>query len=1461
MDISPKLQLNLHPKDAENMSLVTANNIKLSNDGSCITNEESIKKNTFIDKWLKNYYGSNNYNIISVIPCNTELVLITAKIENRTYANTAQIFIYVEKNNTRNETLRPAYEKLEYHGGKINGTFTYNAENSLILAIAEYGNNIKVPLKVINLGNIDDNMIYNDLNLPDKMLSIAPEVYIPSVENLKYIKGNAYKGWYYLFVRFKINSVDYTQWYNFGFPVYVDSLEKYAITKYCYEQKITGMTGDESYNIVAPTDGLDGFCVGASDYFSNTSNIASETFSIDINFDVKNKDYKYYQIGIICASKKYTKAFRTHDIKFNWTDGAIYTDEFILNNKFLIDASAKEFIIDNYNYYNVKNIINYKNRLYISNYKENNANNYGIANTVINDIKLNLEKSNIYGSYISYDYAISHNNKVINYNNQYEAQEDGIPGTKYFNLDGDTELCFDGNYDIYTDAGKTSSNGLKYFKVKDISIMESNSEFIISNNRFQRTYSIPSFIAFVIKTYVNTKLTIYKYSGRVKIYQTTSGYFDLDKPQTDISCNNFAVNGGSNYINVNSTFNDRKTKSTLIPGEIYNFFIHFVDKYGHCTNGYKINNNIVWKAEGIDKEIIPIAFHVLNKNYYAAMPVEEFVLAGYEINTLGIEIYENIGNNNLTTKVTNTNLINEFKNFFSSFIDDKYKDLRWFQIASGYNADNFLPYYNNNGDKLFKVPINKESYNVINRYLFNVEGVNIPLGYVGWFISYEKFEPTKRVTGMLTRNDFRTQDGIVKNNIWYPLGTANSQKSDKMYFFSGQYDIADKINLDYNLMRIDSVNCWDLKDIPDWDYNQRSSAYKFCHDMNKPQVGSNYNKAPNCYAMPEYKLVVADSAVDNRIGLGTGLQIKDSYDLFPNYEPYKEDYNKIMTYRVTLFNVNRNIYMSDNKTLIRCTNIIYDKTLNINKDIYLNGVVTYDGCIIYENAGLFFNTANNIAYRATINTKFYPTEADTQHTYQINTPFMAYLQFPCIDDHFYESKCFNSSPDGYAFYVKQDKADLEKGNENNKFAMGCIVTPANSIDLFSNPQDSAENFNIKTYSNYKKYAIDINTFNKTIRRSAVIQDETRINNWRTFPVEAYKNITENKGIITNLIGAGTVLLVHTEHSLFMFDTDNTLKTEDKNIQLMQPDVFEVQYKEIFTSELGFGGLQDSKSFIMDSFGYIYYDNDSRSFYNFDNGQLSRIDEDISQLVNKYNFYNVRFGNDKFNNRILIKMDYIINNTIKNIVISYNYNTKSFISLHDYYFEEAYNTKNNLYLKCNNSHVNCSLHQFIQDESSYGSFDNIKTNPGVTINRPSKIGIVVNVQYDVIKFLDYISYKLNKIKNPIGIDYINSPIEGRITPYSGDLLKVYNDLVNTYDLDILIDNEAEKNLFCNYTKPYWELGMWNYSYLRNNIANRLKYGDDFTMTRIFGNYFIIEFTFNNNDGLKVEFEELKLGITK
>ena len=189
MDIVPRLNLNKHPKDCANLSLVNALNIKVSNDESCITNEELYENNEHLYELIGDNYPSG-YNIVACIPCNTEIVFF---VKDNNINDILDIYRY----NEITDELIPAYiGKFIYHGGKIKGTFTYNVENSLIIAVAEYDtiNNIKVPLRTINLGNSSDDTIYNDKKLPDALLSASPEINIPNLINYRYIQGNAYKG-------------------------------------------------------------------------------------------------------------------------------------------------------------------------------------------------------------------------------------------------------------------------------------------------------------------------------------------------------------------------------------------------------------------------------------------------------------------------------------------------------------------------------------------------------------------------------------------------------------------------------------------------------------------------------------------------------------------------------------------------------------------------------------------------------------------------------------------------------------------------------------------------------------------------------------------------------------------------------------------------------------------------------------------------------------------------------------------------------------------------------------------------------------------------------------------------------------------------------------------------------------------------------------------------------------------
>ena len=1591
MNIVPKLNLNKHPKDCDNLSLVDARNIKISHDESCITNENSIITNALVQTVIYKIYN-NNFLIRGVIPINTGIVLFVQEYNKvETNINKLDIFVYNEKTINKDENIYLAYSGLSYHGGKFTGTFTYNVENELIIAFSEYDcdNNELVPLRTINLGSPDkagaeDN---GDLKQVESKLSIIPEVKLPNISNVEYVKGNAYKGWYYLFIRYKINKTDYTQWYPIGYPIYIDIINRNNIVRYIFNRDAFPERAKETTEINQLTSLLigrqpwDGYGVGFSDYISDTTDVCNETFKIGIkDLDI---NYNIFQIGIICASKSYIKSYKTFDINIVKDTINYYT----LNLKDCEEYGSQELISTYYNYFNVKNIINYKNRLYIAGYNENKINEEEIINSVKNitvglytsvintitsentnirkDVTVYKENPNPY----QFDESIYHINGTIE-----------IPFSEYFSCD-DTDLV------DFLDSENNKIN-IVSIKASDLYITTTNEDNVINTDRINGYFAIIN---------INYKGTDY---SKNKIYKIV-----INDDMSNIKVINnmkIALQLGFPYIKTDKDFINRKLATTLIPGEVYNFFIHFVDKYGNFTNGYKIDNTFPQhvnqggnKVDGV-VFIIPvpqIEFEQDRLDYIYCSVDKTAKINDIIIKTLLtlnyiINDYKNPADHmiryyadyNFITKELNREIQDEIRTEDYDYIKNKLIDsvkpflnqnlnYEFYKIftfnnyisTKEYGFDNYI---NSNGDSLFKVPFNNINVNSHRVYWPYFNNIIIPNGYIGYFISYEKFEKRNKYTGLLTINDFRNTDtiitkkytnytdyhlisitiskginnhstvklysGIIYNakivnnkitggNLAYGIiengggsisgriidglintittingnyneleiingnlriynaadnvvkkDSLNTMSSNTMNFYCDSLDIDDTLELDFDFLRIEGKNVFDYDDIPNINYYQRNAPFGFVTDMNKVQL-QDYN-FEKLYPMPNYKLAVANSVKDNRLGVGTCIVIDNKYDLFVNATEKKN--NDINLYRVSLVKDNPNIYNNNNKTLIKFTDVFYNKNNTGIISTGLNGVYSYSGTIIYADTGVVFNETNGIVTMQNAEYQYYPTTVSPNHskTYENDRPFMCYLQMPVIDTVFHESKCFKNEPKPQSYVTK-----LGNDKDSTQYRTGYMVTPANSIDLFENRRGSAEQFNPKTYSNYREDIKYIDVYNKTIRRSNVIQDESRENSWRKFSLEAYKNITENKGIIINLVGIGNLVLAHTEHSLFMFDLNNELKTIDQTIQLHQPDAFDIAYKEVFTSELGYGGLQDKRSAIVDQFGYIFYNNDDNNIYRFDNNQLAIISNDIAEWLVKAKPNNVRFAHDIRNNRLLIKFDYNIfrknedNSTFTqkcNLVLSYNYKTQNFISKHSYYFRDAYNSKNKVYFinsfKSNNS-IYDAVYNFTENINNYCTYNN---NYGYSpanewYNNMCKLSFIVNEGYDIIKFLEYITYKLYKIDESVNSD-VPSPVKKLDTPYAGQFLRVYNDNVNTNDINITVDNESidpneYKNIFGNYKKPYWDLGNWNFSYLRNMIGNE-DYQSATIMSRLYGNYFIIEFEFLMQDR-RIDFESLNYKISR
>lgn len=1499
MNIQKKLNLNKHPGDCVPYSLVAAKNIKISNDDRMIVNEEGLEDCSIIANSIHED-GINNFKIVGVIPTSTELILFVINVDN----NESYIYRY----NEESSSCYRVNSNWKYNGGKIKGTYTYNVKNHLIIAVAESDASIDVPLKTINIDL--------DSGSPDTEMSIIPQVTLPTVSNLNYVSGAAYKGFYFMFIRYKIDKTNYTKWYSIGFPIFNDVIIPQVINKVCFRKEF----------VYDPKDDPNGYCYGNSDSFSDSKDICNQTFEVSITGGRSG----LYQLGLIICKKDSTQAFRTDDLNSNI---------FKFSRDVLVEYNIADLTTDYYNYYNVGNIINYKNRVYIANYDEKSDNDNRTLSDgktleeSVNDIVIKLRNKSVNAYYNSYnvvhavsekgpyfkmaslgftgtvDYEIADYTKLFN-NNQYpfrtfktllnETVIQGIAAHEYLKV----------NYNTVIKVGSKGGANIKEYLACNCFIIPTSYKY--ENNI--SSYSLPSEVKIVCYTYNGVGFTEDAvFTSGVIIFGTAQ--FDIDNCKMRIT---------HSVIDPSYDFNERKKNDTLIPGEVYNFFIHFVDKYGDASRGYKLSNKDKYINDVINDNSHCTIITVDWINGTAGTIPYWVVISGtIPISSISSNVKQYIAdskivvytaepiNNPLTNILLNSageleatnrdDLYTLISNYFIDYQDkDKYNDLYVYQVINSgsytptsnqiiygnYDNEAKFGYYENiNGDELFRIPdliFKSESiggehtrgfvYNMndtFNKFYINVNIDNNlwnkikELGYVGWFVSYEKVEPITRYTGLLTRKDFAN---IASNVTWQesnyaakPGFVSNNYTSDKCYLYSGRFDIDDTIKYDFNIIRIDGKCTFEpfreKSDVVDMVVN---TTYPYNYNM--PVIGvisRNVYKPIN-----NYKLVVADSIADDRAGKGTALEIDDYKELSLDAETM---------FLATVLNCTRNIYINKEKELIRLNDVRYSSGTYSIEHGY-NGRMTYDGVLVYNDNRVIMNEGDYRLYSPD-NTPYY--YIDGTHPCWFDKPFVEYIQFPLYSDKFFESKCFNNEPSKIAFSIKEE-------TDTKSVAFGTFVEPKNSVDLFKDPIGNVDQFVPKLLTQYRNDIINITRFDKTIRRSNIIQDESEVNAWRVFPIEGYKNITENKGIITNLVGIGYYLLVHTQHSMFMFDISAALKTRDENVQLYQPDAFEVDYKEVFTSDKGYGGLQDDLAYIVGEFGYIFYNDDFHTLYQFDDGQLKLMYEDIKLWLDKYRPNNVRFAHDKYNNRILIKFDYTYDNinpvskTIieeaHNEVISFNYKVGSFISLHDYYFNNAWSTKTKCYFQTehNNDRLNCPLHVFT-NEYNYGRFNThmgddsnslymisrqeVGEEPELVYN--SYIDIIINESYELIKFLEFIKYKVRKIYIPFYSDNTNNPVDLREHPYAGDILRIFNEDNDTDDIDINID---KLNKFNAYKKPWYELTQYNFNYFRNTINKHPNSPSD-KLRRVYGNYFIVRFIFNNIDNKRIEFESLECAQTQ
>lgn len=473
----------------------------------------------------------------------------------------------------------------------------------------------------------------------------------------------------------------------------------------------------------------------------------------------------------------------------------------------------------------------------------------------------------------------------------------------------------------------------------------------------------------------------------------------------------------------------------------------------------------------------------------------------------------------------------------------------------------------------------------------------------------------------------------------------------------------------------------------------------------------------------------------------------------------------------------------------------------------------------------------------------------------------------------------------YVTYYNRSESTTDNKNNTSETKLFNLF-PSQSLYNIYKLNSSYYNYTRKTYSAYNEN--DIYKFDNTIRSSKLAGDEDKLSIFE-FDAEDYYNIPTNRGKIINLLSVGDAILVHTRDSMFKFTGSNSLQSNTGEIQQAETDVFQTGVSEVFGSDFGFAGLQNKNAAITTEAGYIYYDGDSKIIYMYSgNGQIVKLSDSIEKLLRYDVLDDVSFANDYYNNRFFTCLHF----KSCDVTLSYSFNqeSKSFISLHDFSFSKSFNTKTKCYFVTDNNNI-CRI-----DKSSYGLYrylwksDTIypydtKVVTETLINDKGKtthlntnfcysiIDIIENINYENVKTLNYINWSCAVINNefPIygdNIEHFNA-LASSDEKYPCNSITIYTDTCSTKSLDCsnISNDKSIQDINSNpyYKYPRYNQGFWTLNYFRNelNADDKFKYLTKYDDGRtgatyrsdnnslIEGKYFVTRFTFDYDKDFKFE----------
>lgn len=1296
--INPKLNLNKTPQNVEDSSLVFAKNIKLNK-------ELSICPDSAV-KGIKHWVGEDDENpglVGKIVGVNNKIYFFTSNEED-------SIFEYDELT----EEVNRVNCSWTYNGGEITGCVTVNNTGEQILTVAEYNTQADVPIKHINLSkcsDTDDESIYTQ----------HPNIPITNLLLSGYYTCNIPNGVYQFFIRYKIRDEFYTNWFPASKLLFAGN-----------------------------TNTLD--TIQGKLKYTNINRDAEESFVLNPEhlFEEYNDIYKEFQIGFIINTDNGTFAR-------SWKSFSFSTKEIYFDYKEIEEINIDDLIKTTYELFNVKNVVNYKNKLYISNYNETNFN-------------VHIEDSD----------KIEIKTKKVTLDDQSVSPQ----------INGGVLV-------------KSNDNNNYYDFISIITESTSIGKKIYANDEYCKV--------------LTSRLSEDPCSGTGYTQKSLSSITKVAVPEYLL--NSYKIEKGDVlciYTDINNT-----------PYKI------FADKDVRPTSQDFSPLSIFTVHTSNENEIINAVISAIKNSY---------VVLG---------IYDN--NNDQDDP-------NNFKKFYINTKD--YGNSAW----SGNIVEEFYIYYS----------INRKS----NRRYYQGSG------YTGWVWDVTKYLYLVKVICNL-------KDGIVTfdYNTNYPHKyNTNTLLFKTKYDFYVNYVKQNGVITNGQYVDTKYLTSSRLTD----DFDRKSVIYPYFDKITKPED----------YVACFFSMKKANTIVCELFNVNSKEISEENY-------VYRADCLELDS---LLYNLNNNITIITDKGLVVTRTAKYHpsgdtSTLN---NFGTAGFVEWTYSAAYEDTVNYYivselndtDSLNNLI-KVTPFIKL-TNEADTSYDNYLNLNLLGYIcdvskinregetidnvNIPGADDYYVSgtdvftkninnvSRCIELNEYKEFAYTRLGKPNIRiKSSFNLNFlSLTQLITPQIRTYKDNNDEQKQQIFSgvnslisssIYTLENMyktidlKRYStIDDNKlyiFNNTVRSSNIDVDEVYRDIYK-FEAEDYYNVPTNRGIIVNLFSIINKIYVHCEHALFVFTDTNMMKvgenlytSNNTEVALQQSSPFEIGIQEIFDSEYGYAGLQNKKHSLITFNSYIFYDKLAKTIYAYSGDSVpTAISDGIDKILKWFEPDDIMFAADNTNNRFFINLRKEINNEIKNICLSFNFTSKSFVSIHDIDFDESFNSRINTYFQKNNQGENnneVNVYKIDNDNINDYSFlkkisilqladvDDIFAN---SINEvANSIDVICNLQYETVKNLNWINWICREVNNyNVNPTITVAEEDGKL--YSGHYIRIYSD--ETYSPLIPLTNNENEPLRSNdvplmageraynpqaNTYPRYNCGVWsmnNFRDIRNYTDIYLKY---------------------------------------